>query len=214
MLAGHYSSAFLAKAAAPAAPLWVLLLAAQFVDVLWGLFVLTGIEHARLDASLASNPLVLFDMPWTHSLAGSLVWSAVAFVACRAVLRLDRRVSLLAAAVVLSHWFLDLVVHRPDLTLAGGEAKIGLGLWDLPTAAYLLEMGLVASSAWLAMRSCARSGSARRAWMALAAVLLALQTFATFGPAPDRLVAIVLSGLALYMLVPAAGARVDARTAS
>ncbi len=34
MFAGHYTSAFVAKAASPRTPLWILLLAAQFVDVL------------------------------------------------------------------------------------------------------------------------------------------------------------------------------------
>lgn len=214
VLAGHYTTAFLAKAASPRAPLWVLLVAAQFVDVLWGLFVLAGVEHARLDSSLASNPLVLFDMPWTHSLAGSLAWSALAFVACRALLGLDRATSVLAASVVLSHWFLDLVVHRPDLTIAGGEARMGLALWDLPATAYLLEVALVAWSAWLAMRACTRTSSGRRAWVGLAAGLLALQTIVTAGPVPPSITAVVLTGLVVYLFVAAAGARVDAATAA
>jgi hypothetical protein len=64
MFAGHYRSAFAAKAVAPRVPLWALLLAAQFVDILWVSFVLSGLEHARLSPGLASNPLDLYDISW------------------------------------------------------------------------------------------------------------------------------------------------------
>lgn len=210
MLAGHYTTAFVAKAASPRTPLWTLLLAAQFVDVLWVLAILTGVEHARLDPSLASNPLDLYHMPYTHSLAGTLLWAAVAFAGSRVLLRLETGASLLVTAVVTSHWFLDVVVHRPDMTIAGGDAKLGFALWNLPLAAYLLEMMLVAASVSMAMRSCVRSESSRRAWLLLLGGLLFVQTAAAFGPAPEALTGIVLSTLSIYVLVTLAGARVDA----
>ena len=78
MLAGHYSAAFLAKALEPRLPLWILAIAVQLVDVLWAVFVLAGIEHLRVDPSLPSNPLDLYDMPYTHSLLGALAWAALA----------------------------------------------------------------------------------------------------------------------------------------
>jgi hypothetical protein len=213
MLAGHYTTAFVAKAAFPATPLWTLLLAAQFVDVLWVLAILGGVEHARLDHSLASNPLDLYHMPFTHSLAGTLVWAAVAWVAARRALRLPAGVATLVAAVVTSHWFLDLVVHRPDLTIAGGDSRLGLALWNQPLAAYALEVVLVLGSVAMAVIRCARSESSRRAWLALAVGLVAMQTAATFGPAPASLTGIVLSTLVLYFVVAFAGARVDAAAA-
>lgn len=209
MLAGHYASAFVAKAASPRTPLWVLLLAAQFVDIFWVIAILTGIEHARLDPSLASNPLVLDYMPWTHSLLASLGWAAVAFVAATRVLAMDTKQAALVAAVVVSHWFLDLPVHRPDLTLAGGDAKLGLALWNYPIAAWGLEALLVAASVALAMRSCARSAASRRAWLQLGGGLLILQTATSFGPIPSSLTVIVSSTLLVYLLVAAAGTKVD-----
>jgi hypothetical protein len=211
MLAGHYTTAFVAKAASPSTPLWVLLLAAQFVDVLWVLAILSGVEHARLDQSLASNPLDLYHMPFTHSLAGTLVWAVVAFVAATRVLRLETAAAALVAAVVTSHWFLDLVVHRPDLTIAGGDARLGLALWNQPLAAYALEVVLVVASVALATKRCATTEASRRAWLALGAGLVAMQTAASFGPAPASLTAIVLSTLGLYGIVAFAGGRVDAR---
>jgi len=214
VLAGHYSSAFVAKAVSPRTPLWLLLLAAQFVDVLWVLAILSGVEHARLDSALASNPLDLYHMPWTHSLLGSLGWAAVAFVASTRVLGLPTKQAALVAAVVVSHWFLDLPVHREDLTLAGGDAKLGLALWNYPIAAWALEVVLVVASVALAMRACAHSAASRRAWLWLGGGLVLLQTATSFGPIPTSLTAIVCSTFVLFFLVAAAGAKVDAAGAA
>jgi hypothetical protein len=209
MFAGHYTTAFLAKAASPRIPLWVLLLAAQFVDVFWGLFILTGIEHARLDPSLPSNPLVLYHMPLTHSLAGTFVWAGVAFALSRTVLRLSTTNALLVAAVVVSHWILDLVVHRPDLTIAGGPFALGFALWNQPLVAYALEIVLIASSIGVAIAFATRTSAQRKPWIWLGLGLVVLQTATSFGPLPPSLTAMVASTLPIYLLIAAAGARVE-----
>src|SRR5690606_33674329 len=67
MFVGHYAPALVAKAVEPRVPLWALFLAVQLVDVAWALLVLLGVERAHLDATLASNPLALDHMPFTHS---------------------------------------------------------------------------------------------------------------------------------------------------
>lgn len=212
MFAGHYSAAFAAKAAEPRAPLWVLLLAAQFVDILWGVFVLTGIEQARLDESLPSNPLDLVYMPYTHSLVGTLVWSAVAFVLARRWLGLGSSAALAVAATVTSHWVLDWVVHRPDLTLGLTGTKLGLAIWNHPIAAYLLEVVLVAGSVWLCVRSCGIPGRESRRWLGIAVVLVGLQTATSFGPLPTSLATMIGSALFVYLAVPWLGSRVDTGT--
>jgi len=209
VFAGHYSAAFAAKAASPATPLWVLLLAAQLVDVFWVIFILTGVEKAGLDATLGSNPLVLHHMPWTHSLVGTFGWAALAFVAVRSRLGLGAREATLVAVVVVSHWFLDLVVHRPDLTLAGGDARLGMSLWNLPIAAWALEEVLVVAGVALAMRACARGEAGRRAWLLLGGGLVLLQAFTSFGPLPPSLTAMVATTFVVYFVVAAAGAAVD-----
>ena len=163
MLAGHYSSALLAKRLVPAAPFWALALAAQLVDVFWAFFVMAGIEHLRLDPSLPSNPLDLYDMPWTHSLVGALAWSAAAFALAQAVWR-RTAVSAAVGATVLSHWVLDLLVHRPDLPLWPGSPKLGLAIWNYPAAALALEFGLLFGAAWLL--------SSRVAWRRNLAILV------------------------------------------
>ena len=209
MFAGHYSSAFAAKAATPRVPLWILLVAAQFVDILWGPSVLVGLEHARLVPGLPSNPLDLYDMPYTHSLPATFVWSALAFVAARKVFGLETAGAFAVSATVASHWFLDLLVHRPDLQVSFGPRKVGLGLWDYPVLAYLLEVVVIAVSVWLCIRSCDVAGRRLRPWLAFAAGLVALQTAVSFGPLPTSLSGMVVPAFALYLVIPWIGARVE-----
>ena len=45
MFVGHYAVSYADKSLAQSIPLWHLFIAVQFLDVLWGLFVLLGIEH-------------------------------------------------------------------------------------------------------------------------------------------------------------------------
>ena len=86
MFVGHYSVSFAAKTAEKRIPLWLLFIAVQFIDVLWSIFVLLGIEKVRIVPGItASNALDLYYMPYTHSLLGVLFWSALAFVVCQFV---------------------------------------------------------------------------------------------------------------------------------
>ena len=81
---------------------------------------------------------------------------------------------------MLSHWLLDLLVHRPDLTLWGSPPKLGLGLWNAPLLAYMLELALVAGSAAFYAAHRKLSPRARTGLAALVVLLAALQTFAAF----------------------------------
>ena len=208
MFVGHYCAAFVAKRIEPRLPLWSLLLAVQLVDVFWALFILLGIERASLDPALPGNPLVLSYMPYTHSLPATVVWSSSAAVLgvmlwARGEHKL--KLGLTLAAAVASHWLLDLLVHRHDLGLWGDAHKVGLGLWDLPMAAYALEILLLAGSVLLLAFSPAWPGSRRRALAVLCLGLLVLQTASQFGATPENLKAMVVSALAVYLLVPLAG---------
>jgi len=148
MFAGHYGVSFLAKTAEPKLPLWLLFLAAQFVDVLWAPFVIVGIEHYRVVPGItASLPLDLYYMPYSHSLASVTIWSAVVFAGYRWMVSGSGsrrgRPALFLALAVFSHWVLDLVVHRPDLPLYHNARKVGLGLWNYPLTAFALEAALL-----------------------------------------------------------------------
>src|SRR6202795_2612770 len=87
MLVGHYGPSFAIKAIRPAIPLWLLFIAVQLVDVAWAVLVLLGMEKVRIFPGVtASNPLDLYYMPYTHSLAASVPWSVAAIVVCKSLL--------------------------------------------------------------------------------------------------------------------------------
>ena len=132
MFVGHYSAALVAAAHPKAPRLGTLFVAAQLMDLGFFTFVLTGTEHMRLTPGFTvMNNMDLYDMPLTHSLLGAGGLALVFGIAVALWLR-SRMAGAIAGTVVVSHWVLDLLVHAPDLTLAGSPPKLGLGLWNCP----------------------------------------------------------------------------------
>jgi hypothetical protein len=208
LFVGHYGPSFAANAAEKRIPLWLLFIAVQLVDVLWAIFVMLGIEKVRIVPGFtASNPLDLYYMPYTHSLAGALGWSLLAFIGCQLVPRLrGARVGWIVAAAVFSHWILDLIVHRPDLSLYDSVYKMGFGLWNYRVPAFLLEMAVLLGGAALYLRTAARKGRVI-AFVAALAVLQFVGTFAFPPPPSDRGAALTL--LSMYVLLALIAAWVE-----
>jgi hypothetical protein len=209
MFIGHYSAAFVAKRIEPRLPLWSLLLAAQTVDIAWAILIFIGIEKASLDPTLASNPLVLSSMPYTHSLGATFIWGFAALLIGMASMHGGMRrlaFGIVLAATVMSHWFLDLVVHRPDLALWGEDAKMGLGLWNWPLPAFALEIALVAGSiAWMIRSKTLHVAQLRKRIVVLAGLLLVMQIASHFGATPATIPALVVSAFVSFLVVAALG---------
>lgn len=129
---GHFGVALAVKPLAPKAPLWSLLVAGEALDLLSFGFLAVGMEKgATTQVDLAQGIKILTpgNIPWSHGLLMSLVWSLVVAGIAYLLLR-DRRTSGLLGFVVFSHWVLDFIVHEPDLPLLfGGSPVVGLGLW-------------------------------------------------------------------------------------
>jgi hypothetical protein len=129
---GHLGIGFAAKPAAPRAPLWVLLMATEVLDLLSFLFMTVGIESMGVtttDLSRGIQILTPASVPWSHGLLMSVVWSILAGAIAYLFYR-DRRTGIVVGLLVLSHWVLDLIVHLPDLPLLfDGSPLVGLGLW-------------------------------------------------------------------------------------
>ena len=198
MFVGHYSVSFLAKRADDSIPLWLLFLAVQWLDVMWAPFILLGIEQARIVPGFtASNPLDLYYMPYTHSLVAAFLWSAGAFAAYRLLWRGTLSSSLLVGLAVFSHWFLDLIVHIPDLPLYDSSAKVGLGLWNHPALAFGLEAALLfgAMLAYLKRRPERRVGI-----LSFGVVMLGIQSYSFFGPLPTLSSGAAITALVAYVL--------------
>ena len=205
MFVGHYGPSFLAKRLEPAIPLWVLFVAVQFLDVLWGIFVLAGVERVRIVPGFTkTNPLDLYYMPYTHSLPGALVWSFLAGVGYRVFTR-SKRGGLLVGVAVFSHWPLDLLVHKPDLALYDDTAKLGLGLWDYPLVTLVVESVLALGALALYMaRTHPLKRSARYAMPLFIGAVLVLQSAMAFAPPPPSDNAMAATALASYALLAAA----------
>lgn len=203
MFAGHYAAALAAKAIEPRAPTWTLVAGAQLVDIGWAALVIAGIERGSVDPTLPGSALVLEHMPYTHSLPAAVVWSLGAAIVARYALRLVWPAAIAIAAVVFSHWLLDLLVHRPDLELYPQGPKVGFALWDLAVVEQAVEIGLIAIAAifWSAQRT----RSNQQAWPAAAFVglLVAVQIIAMLMPAEaaDTIAETGPMALAVYIVI-------------
>ncbi len=200
MFIGHWAPALVAAAVSHKAPrLGTLFFAAQLVD--WAFFglLMIGVEQMRFSPGISvMNPLDLYHMPWTHSLLGSAGFAAV-FAGAIWLLSKSRTAALIGGAVVLSHWLLDLLVHVPDLTLAGSPPKLGLGLWNYPWIEMPLELGITFGALWFYAK---KRRPAEGRVLVLAALLVALQAFNWFGPVESEVtIGTSLLALAAYGLV-------------
>ena len=209
MFIGHFAPALAARAITGETPqLGKLFVAAQLVDIAFFTLVLGGIEHFRITpGATAMNPLDLYHYPYTHSLLGTAGWALGMAIAVWLILR-NAVAATWTGLVVLSHWMLDFVSHRPDLTLAGSGERLGLGLWNYPVAAVAAELALFAAAFWWYLR---RTRGPVLPPAVLAGVMLALQMVNWFGPEPaaaDGSVAV--TGLVAFGLLAALAYWVDA----
>jgi hypothetical protein len=75
MFLGHFGVALTAKKVAPKASLGMLVLAAQFADLLWPIFLLPGWEQVRISpGDTRFTPLDFISYPYSHRLLAELLW--------------------------------------------------------------------------------------------------------------------------------------------
>jgi len=203
MFIGHFGVGFGAKAAAPRTSLGTLFLAAQFVDLLWPTTLLLGLEHVAVVPGITLvTPLDFTDYPITHSLLAVVVWAAL-FAGVYFLAKRYRIGAVVCGLAVISHWVLDLLVHRPDLPLApGGSTRLGLGLWNSVPATLALEIGIFSLGLFFYLRSTRavdRTGSVAL-WL-LVGFLGLVYAGNVFGPPPPSATAIAWAGQSQWLLV-------------
>jgi hypothetical protein len=214
MLLGHSAPAFVLKALAPRVPLWALVAGVYLLDVLFPIFVLAGVEHARVVPGFtASNDLDLFDMPWSHSVLAGAAWSLLAGALAAWLWPATRwRAGLAMAAAVLSHLALDIPVHVPDVTLAGNHTpRLGIGLWNHRALAIAVEAGVLAAGVLVLARSSWAVAAGRRgaiAGLGVAMMMLLLVSYVVPTP-PDMTTMAMLLLATIAGLVLSAGILVD-----
>jgi membrane-bound metal-dependent hydrolase YbcI (DUF457 family) len=200
---GHFGVGLAAKKYTPYTSLGTLLLSAQLLDLLWPAFLSLGYEQVRIEPGLTPvAPLDFVSYPWSHSLLAAGVW-ALLFAGIYTVFRRYPRGAVVIAVLVLSHWVLDFVTHRPDLPLwPWGGPKVGLGLWNSRSATLLAEGLVFAVGLWVYGENTEPTDRiGKRAFVLFAIVLGVLYLSSVFGPPPPDVGTLTWAGHAQWLLV-------------
>lgn len=204
MFIGHFALGFGAKRVAPGVSLGTLFLACQFADLLWPNLVLLGVEAVEVHpGSTVVTPLNFVRYPYSHSLVALLGWAAALALGYLMFRRSRVLPSLVIGALVLSHWFLDVLAHRPDMPLTvSGSERLGLGLWNSLSATITIELLLFV----VGMRLYTRVTDACDRWGCFGlwafVVFLLIAYFANiFGPPPPSASAVAWAAQAMWLLI-------------
>jgi hypothetical protein len=203
MFLGHFGVALAAKKAAPKASLGVLVLGAQFADLLWPILLLLGVEHVRIvPGLLPASPFDFTSYPISHSLVAEFGWGALLGLIYFAFKR-DAKSALLVGSLVPTHWVLDFIAHRPDMPVYPGGAKYGLGMWYSVPLTLCVEYVLFGAGIALYISATrAKDKTGNFAFWSLVIVLGVLYPASLFGSPPPSVQVLAESALAICLTVP------------
>ena len=210
MFIGHFAAAFAARKVAPRPSLGWLIAACQWPDLVWPLLCLAGVERFRVaPGDTAFTPMAFDAYPWSHSLLMDVAWGALLGLAYFTRHK-DRQGAATIGLLVVSHWVLDWVTHRPDMPLTPfSDQRYGLGLWNNVAATIVIETLMFAVGIWLYVRSSSASDrSGRYGFWGLVAFLAVMYVGSTFGPPPPSPLVVSIGTLPLWALLPL-GAWID-----
>jgi len=203
MFVGHLAAALAAKPVEPRIPLAVAVAAAFGLDLIWPLLLLLGLETVRVSpGDTAFTNLAFESYPWSHSLLLVLVWAALAGgLAWRGLLTV--RAGVLVGTLVVSHWALDALTHRPDLPLWPGGPLVGLGVWDSIPATIVLEGTLLVAGVRIYLRGTrARDRVGHWALVSLIGLATVIWVSQPYSPPPPSTTALAVGALALWLFLP------------
>jgi hypothetical protein len=175
MYAGHFAAGLALKAKEPRAPLWGILIGVGLLDLLFGPFVLLGLE--RITVTPGVSPGFTLDyIDWSHSLVMSALWAAAYGLL---FIRWGPRVAWVMVIAAFSHFLLDLPMHPPDMALwPGSDAHVGAGLWRaMPEGWWWVELGVIGLAGAYYLNHAMPSRALGRRPLAALLVVLALHAF-------------------------------------
>jgi hypothetical protein len=203
MFVGHFGVGFAGKKVDNKPSLGTLFFASQFLDLIWPVFILTGIEKVEIEPGLmAANPLDFTYYPFSHSLLLAIVWGTI-FGIIYFLIRKNIKGSILLGSLVVSHWILDLIVHRPDLPiLPWGNLKVGFGLWNSLPLSVIVELFIFALGAYFYLSATKpKNKKGSYAFGGLIIFLVLIYTANILGSPPPSVEAIGFAGLSQWLIV-------------
>lgn len=210
MFIGHYGIALAAKRADKNIPLGLLFFATQFADILFFLLILLGIERMSFAPGITDvSPLDFTYYPYSHSFVASVFWAGLFAYFFKIVpLKSDsnkNKIALIVGATALSHFLLDVIVHRADLPLfGGGSYKIGLGLWNYVFASSFIELLIFFAGLWVYLKSTKGVSIAGRYGIVIFSAFVTIMWIASLlAPTPSEfnIIGFTIFGLVFQLLV-------------
>jgi hypothetical protein len=203
MFIGHFGAGFAGKKFSKSASLGTYFMAAQWIDLIWPILLLLGIERVEIQPSASAvTPLNFSYYPFTHSLIGVLVWG-ILFGLVHYFIKNNLKASIILGLLVISHWFLDLIVHIPDLPIFPGEGlKVGLGLWNSFAATLIVEGLVFTIGLYLYLKSTkTKNKTGNYSLLGLVIFLVAIYISNLIGPPPESAKAIGIVGNAQWLII-------------
>ncbi|MBV6420398.1 MAG: hypothetical protein DAHOPDDO_01640 [Ignavibacteriaceae bacterium] len=203
MFLGHFGVGFAGKKFSKSASLGTYFMAAQWIDLLWPILLLLGIEKVKIEPGISNvTPLNFNYYPFTHSLAAAIIWGVI-FGVIYFLIKKNSKTSIILGVFVVSHWVLDFLVHIPDLPIfPGSELKVGLGLWNSFTATIILEGLIFGVGVYLYYKSTkSKNKTGIYSLIGLIIFLILIYISNLFGPPPDSVKAIGIVGNAQWLII-------------
>jgi hypothetical protein len=203
MFIGHYAVGLAAKSISRKPSLGTYFAAVSFLDLLWPLLLLEGVETVSIDPG--NSPflrLAFTNYPWSHSLLMTIVWATI-FSGIYYIIRRDTHGAVWLWVGVASHWILDALTHTPDLPLAPGSGiLVGMGLWNSPVTTVVVEGFMFAVGIGLYLRSTkpADKTGVVSFWL-LIAILIITYLASITGPPPPSVSALGWAALSGFLIV-------------
>ena len=203
MFVGHFGVGLAAKRAAPRVSIGTFFLAVQWADLLWPILLFADVEHVRIVPGLMKLcALDFYDYPWSHSLAALVVWG-ILFGAIHWIVRRDLRNAFILFLCVVSHWVLDVLMHRPDMPVFPRGPFVGLSLWNSVPGTLIVEGLVYVAGITLYVRTTRpRDRVGLWALWLLIGLLTALWIGSLFGSPPPSVRVLAISGLFGWILLP------------
>ncbi|TGK12607.1 hypothetical protein EHO60_08340 [Leptospira fletcheri] len=195
---GHLSSAFLLKSKFKETPIWILLIGAEVVELLWVLLNLNpfgfspALEFMKIEIPfLYIGDMKLLSQQYSHSLFGGVAIGIVFFFLLKFFEKNWTLNYLPIALIVSGHWCLDFLVHDHDLQIfpLTGSMKVG-PLYSFDLAAP--ELGISATIPLL--------GFSIQACFSLLCVYVFLRNFRFTNPGRKKVFLIGIVVLNLFAL--------------